>query len=132
MTQNNLLNVRFQITYKEADDELKARFLCRYPRALTRCMHTDPPFDTHEANRLFLVETNDSQALERFSLELGRTVGASAEVGVKVDQNWWEDPSVAGIHSSFDQVNALSGLIFRPDIVSAEEVLWVNLSLKTD
>ena len=130
MTQNKMLNVRFQITYKEADDELKARFLCRYPRALTRCMHTDPPFDTHEANRLFLVETNDSQALERFSLELGRTVGASAEVGVKVDQNWWEDPSVAGIHSSFDQVNALSGLIFRPDIVSAEEVLWVNLSLK--
>ena len=130
MTRNNMLNVRFRITEKESDDELKARFLCQYPRAVTRCKLANPPFDAHESGRLFLVETEDVQALKTFSVDLAQTVGATAEVGVTVDQNWWDDYSVADIDPSFDQINALSGLIFRPEVVPADEILWLNLSLE--
>ena len=129
MTVNNIFNVRFQMTDKQTDDELKARFMCRFPNAMTRAYPGNQPYNNYTLSRLFQVKTEDPWGVESFSLDLGQTLGATTEAGVPVDQDWWDDYSAFDNEPSVDQVNALAALIFDPVAVPLDHILWLNLSL---
>ena len=86
MTVNNMFNVRFQMTNKQTDDELKARFMCRFPKAMTRAYSGNQPFNDYTLSRLFQVETEDPRGAESFSLDLGQALGTNTDVGVPVDR----------------------------------------------
>lgn len=129
MTVNNMINVRFQITDKQTDDELKARFMCRFPKAMTRAYSGNQPFNDYTLSRLFKVETEDPRGAESFSLDLGQALGTTTDVGVPVERDWWDDYSESNNQPSIDQVNTLAALVFDPVAVPPDHIRWLNLSL---
>ena len=129
MTVNNMFNVRFQMTGKQTDDELKARFMCRFPKAMTRAYSGNQPFNDYTLSRLFQVETEDPRGAESFSLDLGQALGTNTDVGVPVDRDWWDDYAESNNEPSIDQVNALAALVFDPVAVPPDHIRWLNLSL---
>ena len=132
LEKNIMLDVRFQIPSVESDDELKARFLCRYPKAKTREKSGSWPFDTYAVCRVFRVETNDVQDLLAFCQELNQDPEATFSVGSWSDsQDWWDGRGrrpVSKAQKTLDRLNELSSLIFDREAVPLDHLRWFMLA----